>query len=110
MKREKMIECFKKDVCTSTFRKSIEKLVKNISKKTSEKVYAGVHQDALYVLDTEYHLFCGKNHITIRAKQQDPWLSDYYRVSFKQSRKDCGDFKQVQECVETFLKEYIRAA
>ena len=52
MKREKMIECFKKDVCTSTFRKSIEKLVKNISKKTSEKVYAGVHQDALYVLDT----------------------------------------------------------
>lgn len=105
MKKAELIKCFEEDKAHRDMKDEIEKIVNELNKASTTKAYAGVEESSFYVIDSEYHIFYGKKHLTIKKELQDPWLPDYYIVSGGGSRKKsyCYNFKQM----ETDIKERL---
>lgn len=105
MKKEELIKCFENDKAQRELKNKVEKIVKELNKNGNIKAYAGVEESSFYVIDSEYHIFYGKKHVTIKKVFQDPWLPNYYIISGGGSRKKsyCYNFKQM----ETDIKEKL---
>ena len=105
MKKAELIKCFEEDKAHRKLKDEVEKIVKDLNKVGVMKAYAGVEESSFYVIDSEYHIFYDKKHITIKKVEQDPWLPDYYVISGGGSRKKsyCYNFKQM----ETDIKEKL---
>lgn len=110
MKKEEMIKCFTEDKGHAELKTKVARLVDKLNKVSTEKIFAGVEVSALYVLDMEYHIFCGRKHITIRKEQQDPWLPDYYKVTGGGTKKPhyCYNTKQLERDIKEILNNFIK--
>ena len=110
MKKEEMIKCFAEDKGNAELKTKVARLVDKLNKVSTEQIFAGVEVSALYVLDMEYHIFCGRKHITIRKEQQDPWLPDYYKVVSSGTKKPYYyyNIKQLEMGIKEILKNFIK--
>ena len=110
MKKEEMVKCFAEDKGNAELKTKVARLVDKLNKVSTEQIFAGVEVSALYVLDMEYHIFCGRKHITIQKEQQDPWLHDYYKVvsSGTKKRYYYYNIKQLEMGIKEILKNYIK--
>jgi hypothetical protein len=106
MKKAELIKCFEEDKAQRELKDEVEKIVKELNRAGVTKAYAGVEESSFYVIDSEYHIFYGKKHITIKKEEQDPWLPDYYIIRGGSHKKSyCYNFKQMEiDIKERLLK------
>jgi hypothetical protein len=109
MKKAELIKCFYNDKAQCKFKSAITKIVDNINKISNTKLFVGVENNALYVLDSEYHIFCEKKHLVIRKEEQDPWLPNYYVIKGGGIRRKnyCYNFTQLENDIKERLSKLI---
>lgn len=108
MTKEELIKCFDEDKASRKLKDQISKLVERLNKICDKKVNAGVEVSSYYVIDSEYHIFCGRTHIFIKKEKQDPWLSEYYIVSSYRTKIVAYNLKDMENDVKELLKKHIK--
>ena len=108
MTKEGLIKCFEEDKASRKLKDRISKLVEKLNKICDKKVNAGVEVSSYYVIDSEYHIFCGRTHILIKKEEQDPWLSEYYIVSSYRTKKVAYNLRDMESNVKELLKKHIK--
>ena len=106
-KKEEMIKCFAEDKGNPKLKAYVSSLVEKLNKDSANKVYAGVEVSSFYVIDSEYHLYCGRRHLVIQKEHQDPWLPDYYVVTHGHKKSYCYNRKQIEHDVKEYFKKYL---
>lgn len=105
--KAEMIKWFDEDQENPKLKAYISNLVANLNKDSANQVYAGVEVSSFYVIDSEYHIYCGRTHLVVRKEHQDPWLSDYYVVSKGHKKSNCYNMKQIETAVKELLGENL---
>lgn len=105
MTKSELIKCFENDKGTSELKVWLSKLVSRLNKVCDKLVRAGVEHSSFYVVDSEYHIFCGGFHLRVVREEQDPWLPDEYTVTGGMVRKKgyCYNFSQLEQDIKRRL-------
>ncbi len=105
MTKSELIKCFENDKGTSELKVQLSKLVSRLNKVCDKPVRAGVEHSSFYVLDSEYHIFCGGFHIRVVHEEQDPWLPDEYTVTggVVRAKGYCYNFSQLEQDIKRRL-------
>ena len=105
MTKSELINCFENDKGTSELKVWISKLVSRLNKVCDKSVRAGVEHSSFYVVDSEYHIFCGGFHIRVVREEQDPWLPDEYTVTggMVRAKGYCYNFSQLEQDIRRRL-------
>lgn len=105
MTKSELIKCFENDTGKSELKVWISKLVARLNKVCDKPVRAGVEHSSFYVVDSEYHIFCGGFHIRLVREEQDPWLPDEYTVTGGAVHVNgyCYNFRQLEQDIKRRL-------
>ena len=105
MTKSELIKCFENDMGKSELKVWISKLVARLNKVCDKPVRAGVEHSSFYVVDSEYHIFCGGFHIRLVREEQDPWLPDEYTVTggMVRAKGFCYNFRQLEQDIKRRL-------
>ena len=105
MTKSELIKCFENDTGKSELKVWISKLVARLNKVCDKPVRAGVEHSSFYVVDSEYHIFCGGFDIRVVREERDAGLPDEYAVTggAVHVKGYCYNFRQLEQDIKRRL-------